>query len=135
MIHDLTIPAAATLIMASLTSWISKEDWDRLVGPWGGFVVSLMLCAILLRHSAKRIKKEDDRTASDNQERERRHQENMAKQTEIASKFEAVTERVTETQLETVKALLRLSHSCESLHNEMRSRPCQKQTAANEPPE
>jgi hypothetical protein len=125
----------ATVVIGGITSWITDEDFNRLVGPWGGFVVSIVLCAILLRHSAKRIKREDDRAANDATERERRHQENLAKQSEIAVKFEAVTDKVTQTQLETVKALLRLSHSNENLHAEMRSRPCQRITAHTEPPE
>jgi len=135
MIHDYSIPAAATLVIASLTSWITKEDWDRLVGPWGGFLVSIILCALLLRHSAKRIKKEDERTAKDNEERERRHKESMEKQDHIAKRFEKITDGVNATNLEVAKVLLKLNNSCENLHYEMRSRPCQRMTANTELPE
>lgn len=117
--------AAATLLVASLTSWITDEDWNRLVGPWGGFLVSIILCAILLRHSAKRIKREDDRAEKDNADRERRHQEALQAQVAAAAKYEGLTREVMAIQVDTAKVMMHLSKTNEALHEEMRSRPCQ----------
>lgn len=117
--------AAAGFAIASITSWITDEDWNRLVGPWGGFVLSILLCAILLRHSAKRIKREDQRAESDNADRDRRHKESMDAQVAAAAKYEGLTREVMAIQVDTAKVMAQLAHSCESLHSEMRSRPCQ----------
>lgn len=127
--------AAATLVIASLTSWITDEDWNRLVGPWGGFLVSILLCAILLRHSAKRIKREDQRedermrreearAEKESVERERRHKESIAAAEAAAAKYEGLTREVMAIQVETAKVMMRLSKSNEALHGEMKVRPC-----------
>ena len=117
--------ATAALATASLTGWLTDKDWERLVGPWGGLLISVGMLGILLRHSAKRIAKEDIRSNEDRAERERRHKEQIDVMRETHAKFESLHVRSMDTQLETAKALLKLSHSCEMLHGEMRGRPCQ----------
>lgn len=116
--------AGVAVITAGITNWISQEDWDRLIGPWGGFVISLLLCALLLRHSAKRIRREDDRAKDDAAERKAMHQENLEAMEKTHLKFENLSNRQMDTQLETVKALLTLSSSNDKLHNEMKGRKC-----------
>ena len=96
-----------------------------MIGPWGGMLISVSMLVILLRHSAKRIAKEDERAKVDREERERRHAESLAAMKETHVKFEVLHTRAMDTQLETAKALLKLSHANEKLHDEMRGRPCQ----------
>lgn len=116
--------AAAAVVVAGLTNWITDEDWDRLVGPWGGFLISLMLCALLLRHSAKRIRREDDRAKEDALERKTMHKESLEAMKETHSKFDVLSNKQMECQLKTAEALLLLSNSNTNLHEEMRRRKC-----------
>lgn len=116
--------AMIPLIFAGITSWIDDKDMERFIGPWGGLVISLLLCAVLLRHSAKRIRREDDRAKEDAAERKLMHQENLAAMEKTHSKFEAIIGRQMDCQLETAKAILKLSDSNNNLHSEMRSRAC-----------
>lgn len=138
MTHPLPVTpetlAGATVVMASLTGWLTDKDWERMVGPWGGLLLSVCMCGILLRHSAKRIKREDERSELERQERERRHAESMALQRESHAKFETLHTRAMDAQLETAKALLKLSHSNERLHDEMRGRPCHQAASRHLPP-
>ena len=117
--------ATAALAIVSLTGWLSDKDWERMIGPWGGMLISLAMLVLLVRHSAKRIAKEDARSEKEAAERERRHKEQLDAMKETHAKFESLHIRSMDTQLETAKALLKLSHSCEMLHSEMRGRPCQ----------
>jgi hypothetical protein len=117
--------AGIAVTLASITGWLSDKDWERMIGPWGGMMISVVMLGILLRHSAKRITKEDERAKTDREERERRHSESLAAMRETHGKFEQLHTRAMDTQLETAKALLKLSHASEKLHDEMRGRPCQ----------
>ena len=84
------------------------------------------MVGILLRHSAKRIAKEDARAAEDKSERERRHKENLDAMKETHGKFEMLHSRAMDAQLETAKAILKLSHASEKLHEEIKGRPGQR---------
>lgn len=119
--------ATAALATASLTGWLSDKDWERMIGPWGGLLISVFMLIILLRHSAKRIAKEDARSNEDRAERDRRHKEQLEVMRETNSKFESLHIRSMDTQLETAKALLKLSHSFDMLHEDVKARPCQPQ--------
>ena len=47
---------AAPVLLASLTGWLSDKDWERLIGPWGGMLVSIAMLGFLLRHTASRMR-------------------------------------------------------------------------------
>jgi hypothetical protein len=117
--------AMLTLWCANLSGLISDKDWERAIGPYGGLLVSLLMLLVLIRHSAARIKKEDARAEKDAAERERRHKEQLDAMASTHSKFEVLHTRQMDAQLETAKALLKLAHAQETLHSEMRGRPCQ----------
>lgn len=116
--------AGVAIVTAGITNWISQEDWDRLIGPWGGFVISLLLCALLLRHSAKRIRREDDRAKEDAADRKAMHQESLTAMEKTHTKFETLANRQMECQLETAKAILKMANASENLHTEMKGRRC-----------
>ena len=126
--------AAAAVFTASLTGWLTDKDWERLVGPWGGMLVSLCMVVVLLRHSAKRISKEDT-------ERERRHQESMELQTKLGERLDKQNESMQAVAIESIKAQAKVTGAIERLDSNaqrmtlefrelsdgLKVRPCQMQ--------
>ena len=113
-----TIPAdvfgmlAAWLVqpVATLTGWVSKEDWERIIGPFGGLLLSLVVSGIMLRlflHSSKQSRADA----------EKRHSETLALQ-------ERNSEKLTQLTAEGIKAQLAMSHAMSNLKETLDERPC-----------
>jgi len=119
MPHRLTsIPAdvfgllAAWLVapLASITGWIDNEDWNRIIGPFGGLILSLVVSGIMLRlflHSSKQSRVDA----------EKRHSETLALQ-------ERNSEKLIQLTAEGIKAQLAMSHAVSSLKETLDERPC-----------
>ena len=131
MIDRITPPtdvtALALFTTASIFNFFSESDWNRITGPFGGLVVSLAMLVLLVRHSAARIRKDDER-----------HNESIAVQKLLIGKLDRqaeqhmeLTKRCLESEkrttvaIESVDSTLQLSASrMEDLTRELRSRTC-----------
>lgn len=97
---------AAPVLLASLTGWLSDKDWERLIGPWGGMLVSIAMLAILLRHTATRMRKDDEN-------RDKRHTESMQVQKELGERLDKQNEKLQEIAIEGIKAQAKVSSAIE----------------------
>lgn len=133
--HPRIIPpdtiAIASVWTASVTGWLSDKDWERIVGPFGGLVVSLLMLLVLIRHSAARLRRDDERAKHEREERERRHVEAMAIQRALGERLDAQTERVMELTAESIKAqgktalaIQSVDRTLQSLTAEWERKPC-----------
>lgn len=95
---------AVSLFNASLFGLFSKEDWSRMTGPVSGLVVSILIMVVLFKHSANRIRKDDERARLDRQDREERHKEAMQVQRDLMKKLEDKDERLMALTVEQMKA-------------------------------
>lgn len=113
-----TIPAdvfgmlAAWLMapLASLTGWMSTEDWERIIGPFGGLLLSLAVSGIMLRlflHASKQSRADA----------EKRHSESFALQ-------ERNSEKLIQLTAEGIKAQLAMAHAMSNLKETLDERPC-----------
>ena len=113
-----TIPAdvfgllAAWLVapIASITGWIDNEDWNRIIGPFGGLILSLVVSGIMLRlflHASKQSRADA----------EKRHSETLALQ-------ERNSEKLTQLTAEGIKAQLAMAHAMSNLKETLDERPC-----------
>ena len=96
--------------VATLTGWVSKEDWERLIGPFGGLILSLIVSGIMLRlflHSSKQSRADA----------EKRHSETLALQ-------ERNSEKLTQLTAEGIKAQLAMAHAMSNLKETLDERPC-----------
>lgn len=127
MIHHAPPDTLASfgIVFASLTGWLTDKDWERLVGPWGGMLVSLGMLLIILRHTAARQKHQDQQAELDRQDRERRHQEAIALQKENADKLMAITVETIKASGRATVAIERVDSTLQYLTAELEKRPCQ----------
>jgi hypothetical protein len=123
---------AAPVLLASLTGWLSDKDYERLIGPWGGMLVSIAMLAILLRHTASRMRKDDEN-------RDKRHAESMQMQTALGERLDKQNERLQEIAIEGIKAQAKVAGAIErfdsnaqrlaiefrELNDSLKQRPCQ----------
>jgi hypothetical protein len=118
-----TIPAdtlaLASVFTASITGWLSDKDWERIVGPFGGLVVSLLMLLVLIRHSSARIKRDDERAAHDREEREKCHQEAMKIQRELGKRLDSQGEKLMAITVESIKAQGKATVAIESVDRTM----------------
>lgn len=123
---------AAPVLLASLTGWLSDKDWERLIGPWGGMLVSIAMLGILLRHTASRMRKDDEN-------RDKRHSESMAVQKALGERLDKQSEKLQEIAIESIKAQAKVAGAIErfdsnaqrltvefrELNDNLKQRPCQ----------
>lgn len=96
--------------IAAITGWIDNEDWDRIIGPFGGLILSLVVSGIMLRlflHSSKQSRADA----------EKRHSETLALQ-------ERNSEKLTQLTAEGIKAQLAMAHAVSNLKETLDERPC-----------
>jgi hypothetical protein len=86
---------------ANITGFLTDKDWDRVVGPWGGMMISILAAAIMLRMYVK-IQDQERKDKAD------RHREMMEALTGQVTKNDHLNERVMDLTAESIKAQARV---------------------------
>jgi len=96
-----------------------------MIGPWGGMLVSLIMLAIIIRHTAARQKHQYQQAELDRQDRDRRHSEAMAMQKDNAEKLMGITVESIKASGRATLAIERVDSTLQYLTQELEKRPCQ----------
>lgn len=118
-----TTDCAALAAFVAATAPIRDTDWSKLIGPYGGYFLSLLMLLMFIRRDNRNRKDAAKRLSLEEDSRERRHKEVLQLQKENSSSLMVLN-------VKQIEAQHAVSVAMTGLTQELRSRPCQ----AGDPP-
>ncbi|MEI8044233.1 MAG: hypothetical protein WCL11_22675 [Verrucomicrobiota bacterium] len=105
--------ASLAIAFVNLAAYLTSDDWDKLLGPLGCLVLSIIMLGVFISHARNRMRREDARNEARERESERRHEDGMKAQKMLyeahAIKMESFLTQQMAASLEQIKANLRQS--------------------------
>ena len=121
MIHR-TTDCAALAAFVAVNAPITESDWSKLIGPYGGYFLSLIMLLLFIRRDNRNRKDATKRLESEELNRERRHKESLEIQRDNSKSL-------MELNIKQIEAQHAVSVAMTGLTQELRSRPCQADDA------